>query len=384
MDPTGPIARRFPLVPRPRPPCSPLPERVARISDLARSAVQENDLGRAAAVFNQAALLASDCGLPDLARDWCRRHAAIWLRAVPLSATGARYALEPLVNLARLHIRGGDGYSAYILLSSLYRAVTDQVDTVIDGIELPCSRLTRSPDNYGELRRWIWGIHLAETPRALISLGRWSDALTHLEQHHGIGQRMLDGRQIAVIARCMDDDTEVALSLLNTAVVTEQWEHMVAACLTVLCYEHAGLPVDPERDAMLKAFRGLELSSNFVVFRTRLGLTVIEAAGGTRHPDARCVATELIGRLVSSIDGYAAREILAHRSCTTLLTHSQRLHLKRVVDVCSLGRGVAPVQLRHSVEEALDTCEQLITEEPATTVDGQRLRPKSQGEPMIK
>lgn len=38
-------------------------------------------MARASAVHNRAALLASDCGLPDLAREWCHRHADAYLRA---------------------------------------------------------------------------------------------------------------------------------------------------------------------------------------------------------------------------------------------------------------------------------------------------------------
>jgi hypothetical protein len=38
MDPTGPIARRFPLIARPRPACTPLHQRVADLCDRARAA----------------------------------------------------------------------------------------------------------------------------------------------------------------------------------------------------------------------------------------------------------------------------------------------------------------------------------------------------------
>jgi hypothetical protein len=360
MDPTGPEARRFPLVPRARPPCSPLPERVTRICELAHSAVQEHDADRAAAVFNQSALLASDCGLAELARDWCRRHAAIWLRAVPLDATNARYALEPLVNLARLQIREGTGNGAYKLLNGLYQAVNDRMDTTVDGIELPGSRLTRSPDDWSEVRRWIWAIHLAETPRALISLGRWHDALTHLEQHHGIGQRMLDGRQIAVIARCMTDDTEDALRLLRTTVAAERWEQVVTACLTVIFREEAGLPADAERSAMLDAYENLEVSSSLIVFRTRLCLTVMDAAGGTRHPRARHVATNLTRDLLSSPDGYAIRGILAHSGYSALLTGTQQVRLERFVERCGLGCCAIFSQVRDELQAALDACELVV------------------------
>jgi multiple sugar transport system permease protein len=43
--------------------------------------------------------IASDCGLPDLARSLCHRQADVYLHARPLNAQAARYALEPLVRV---------------------------------------------------------------------------------------------------------------------------------------------------------------------------------------------------------------------------------------------------------------------------------------------
>jgi hypothetical protein len=130
MDPTGPTARRFPLLARPRPACTPLNQRVAELTDRAHAADRDDDTAAASAVHNLAALLASDCGLPDLARRWCHRHAEVYLRARPLGAQATRGALEPLVNLARLHIR--DGQRAFDLLEALFTAVTGRTDTIDD------------------------------------------------------------------------------------------------------------------------------------------------------------------------------------------------------------------------------------------------------------
>jgi hypothetical protein len=63
--------------------CLPLPERVRALADLAGTAVKETDQGLASANCNQAALIASDLGLPDLAREMCHQHAAACLRACP-------------------------------------------------------------------------------------------------------------------------------------------------------------------------------------------------------------------------------------------------------------------------------------------------------------
>lgn len=86
MDPYASIARRFPLISRFRPACLPLPQRVRALVELSATAQTKADQGLASAVYNQAALLASDLGLPDLARQWCHQHAAAYLHATPSPA----------------------------------------------------------------------------------------------------------------------------------------------------------------------------------------------------------------------------------------------------------------------------------------------------------
>ncbi len=70
MDPHGRTAQRFPLVARFRPACLPLPQRVHALAELADTAVKRTDQGLASAVYNQAALIASDLGLPDVRDGW--------------------------------------------------------------------------------------------------------------------------------------------------------------------------------------------------------------------------------------------------------------------------------------------------------------------------
>ncbi len=67
---------RFPLFGRPRPSCPELPERVREVVDIAQTATQAGADGpvRAKNALTMAALIASDCGMPDLARDLCWQH----------------------------------------------------------------------------------------------------------------------------------------------------------------------------------------------------------------------------------------------------------------------------------------------------------------------
>ena len=63
MDPLGEIARRFPLIARPRPACQALGMRVEEVTRLAHAAEAARDapLSLAAEAHNKAALPASDC-----------------------------------------------------------------------------------------------------------------------------------------------------------------------------------------------------------------------------------------------------------------------------------------------------------------------------------
>lgn len=354
------IVRRFPLVARPRPACTPLDERVREIGALAREAEREGRVALAAAVFNRAALLASDCNLPELARALCWRHSEAYLRTQPLGAQVARYGLEPLVNLARLLIRSGDGEAAYALLDSMFQAVKSGSDTVIDGRTVSFEHITGSDENRRELYQWLWAVLLADGARALASAGRWTDALAQLKGHKGIGKRMLDGRQVAVIADLTEDNALDAMALLADTVPGEPWENAVTACLKVMSRRQDGLPVDRELAEMLHCYQQLDRAAELAVFHTRLGLSAIDVAGGVDEMVAHCVAAEIIDQTVVAADGYAAREVLAHASCSAILTSAQAQRLGHAVEACALGRGHIPAGLRADLMAALDISEDVI------------------------
>lgn len=351
---------RFPLVARPRPACAPLETRVRHLCDLARSAERSNDRSTASTVFNQAALLASDLGLPELAREWCHQHADIYLRKRPLDGTAARHALEPIVNLVRLRIRAGEGTDAFKMLDNLYKAVRTGTDTVIDGLHVPISELTATADDQRELLRWLWTVHLADGTRALTAAGRWQDALEHLRHRNGIGQRMLDGRQVAVIAHALDSELVAARDLLEATQPGEPWEDAVTACLAALCRppgsENAVLSV------LLDRYRRLDHdAAGLVVFRTRLGLSVIDTVGGMECPEGRGLADELISQVVASQDGYAARELLGHPGFATSLGEHDAVALKHILGISGLGRGRLPEALVSELAAGLASSSSVIT-----------------------
>ncbi|CAL9363280.1 hypothetical protein [Streptomyces sp. enrichment culture] len=340
------IAKRFPLVARPRPACPPLAERVREITDLAAAAARDGNVTSATVALNKAALIASDCGMPDLARTLCWRHAEAVLRAQPLGAQEARYALEPLVNLARLRIRDGDGHGAYHLLDSLNRAVRAKTEAVIDGRTTPLQHLTTSAADHQQVCQWLWTVLLGDGTRALVAAGEWDRARAHSRQHRGIGQRLFDGRQVEVLVRCLSEQPSDALMYLHTSPLVEPWEQSVAAALTVLCHRAADKhPVKPI-DKMVQHYLALDSAPELAVFRTRVGLVVLDLSPKTRQAEAM---RRLTCEAMTQTDGYVARDVLAHPVCREALSHGEHRALSAAVASAGLGQGHIPEPLTQAL-----------------------------------
>lgn len=356
IDPTGPLARRFPLVARPRPACIPLRQRVADLGHRAATAARNQDPAAATAVFNLSALLASDCGLPDLARHWCHRLARAALRNPPQDAREAIHSLEPIVNLARLASRAANGLDAWSLLENLYQAVASRTDTVIDGIEIPAADLTGPPDAYREVRAWLWAVLLSDGARALAIAGRWDDAYHRLDKYNGIGHRMLDGRQIAVIAHATTGNHDAAAALLHTTQPGQPWEAAVTDCLTLLNEPRS---TGADLGGPLAAYRALDTATvGLAVFHTRLGLCLLDSYDAAAPAAARPLAAHLIDN--AATDGYAARDVLTHSGCRGIATDRQTLTLTILVEQCGLGSGLMPDPVLADICAALDVAEQVI------------------------
>ena len=360
MDPTGPIAQRFPLIARSRPPCTALSARIDNLAALADRAAHDDDLTAASRVHNQAALIASDCKQPELARAWCHRHARAYLDGPTRDGRAARQALEPLVNLARLHIRAGNGDAAAALLDDLYQAVRARTDTIIDDITVPAAALTSTADSHHELTRWLWSVHLADGTRALTTTGRWHEAETQLRQHNGIGRRMLDGRQVAIITRIIHAEPSKARHLLADTEVGEPWEAAVTACLAALA-RPTGHPLPVAHlDAMISQYQHVQWGGTLNVFHTRLALSIMDAAGAMDHPAVQDTARNLIRMVLNTGDGYAARDLLAHRACMSVSTIEQTRKLATVRNESGLDQPMHPSQTS-TLEAALATSESVIT-----------------------
>lgn len=359
------LARRFPLIARPRPACLPLPQRVRALAELADRASKSGDPSIASTVYNQAALIASDTGIPDVARTLCHQHAAAYLDAAPLPARAAIRALEPVINLARLAIRAGQYDDARRTLLQLFDAVsTSTPTTVFEDVVVP-SGLTSTAGDRQEVRAWLWRVLLADGTRALTAAGRWTEALAHVEAHHGVGQRMLDGRQVAVLAALTTGDTVGANSLLAETKPGEPWEDAVTDCLTIVCRRTVGLPWQRTLKNLVALYLGGLDGDDLTVFNTRLGLTALDMFASPERAEARLVVEELHRRAIKASDGYAAREILAHPLCAALATDREAQECRALLTACALGAGTIPDALRDQLDHAVRTSDHTIRDSVA-------------------
>ncbi|WCN07369.1 hypothetical protein [Streptomyces sp. M92] len=368
MDPHGPTAQRFPLVARFRPPCLPLPERVRALVELAGTAVEKSDQGLASSACNQAALIASDVGLPDLARELCHRHAAAYLHACPLPGMSAIRGLEPVVNLARLQIRAGHADEGRRRLLDLYAAVEAGTFAQFEGVAVP-SDLTATDEDRHEVRAWLWRVLLADGTRTLTTTGRWAEAEAHIRAHRGVGSRMLDGRQTSVLAALTVGDTARAAALLADTTPGDPWEQTVTACLTVLCRRAAGQPVDRQVADLVTAYIGRKPEPGMTVFDTRLGLTALDATGSTDTPAARRIVDHLHRRTTKARDGYAARETLTSPLFTAIASGRQAQDCRDLVSACALGGGGMPDELRGGLVSVVGTGDRVIRASLARAFD---------------
>ncbi|WP_161789864.1 hypothetical protein [Streptacidiphilus neutrinimicus] len=354
MDPLSPTLKRFPLVKRIRPACLPLPTRVTALAARARDAAQTNDQRSASVVCNQAALLASDIGLPHLARTLCIDHANAFLDSCPLPAREAQYGLEPLVNLGRLHIRDQRPDEGRAHLTAMYNAVTNGTTVTLDSVTIPAS-LTSSDEDRQEVRKWLWTVLLADGTRTLTSTGRWNEALAHIEKHNGIGTRMLDGRQVAVIAALTNSDHPTALDLVSATTPGDWWEQLLTAMLHQVALRDAGDQPPKLGSELAERFLKHPPEDGLTLPRTRLGMSILHTLGATDEPAALQVAADLYATALRSQDGYAARELLACPKLRTLLTSRQLTQLVQIKTASALDAGHMDPTLLTSLVQATQT-----------------------------
>ncbi|HEU5023610.1 MAG TPA: hypothetical protein VFV01_01690 [Spirillospora sp.] len=346
----------FPLLGRPRPPCPALPARIQEITDIAHTARRKSAgaMHDAAHALNKAALVVSDCGRPDIARQLCRQHLDVYMAAdKPLTFSRARFMLEPVVNLARLHIRGDDPESALRILKAMHHAAVCGTDMFVDGRALPLAHLTGTHSERTKLREWVWLQLLTDGLRSLVRAGRWTEALALAEAHRGIGAHLMEGRQVAILTAGLNGDSRAALDLLHASSVTQPWEHQVASCLEVMC----GDPDDPNSPSavasMVHAFQASRPIAGYAVFRARLGLTVTLLSCTDTSHSVRTLLTQVADEAIAAADGYAAREVLDHSIPGVAVPAERHRALEHLAAASGLGAGSIPQPLQDALNAAI-------------------------------
>lgn len=360
----------FPLVPRPRPPGLPLQARIAELATLAASAEQgtrRERVTRAAEVLNKAALIASDCGIPALARELCRRQYELLVQSAPLPGWEVKLAIQPVLNIPRQLIRDGHGDDALTMLQALHEAALSRAAAIIDDLGIDFGTLTRTPDGHKEACTLTWTALLADGIRALAQAGRWKEAAEHAAANRGIGARLLDGRQATILALLADDRAGEATQMVEQSATAEPWEHAVQAVLRVLCQGAAGQDPRPTSATMMAAACALAQRHDpaIAVTCTRIGLIALNLVDDSDTVETRAVRAALI--TVGKADAYVAKDLLGSRQVSSSLTSTQRSSLQALVRACGLGAGTIPGHLHYHLASAVGRAEVALTRATSTS-----------------
>ncbi|MEU8545991.1 hypothetical protein AB0C81_03095 [Streptomyces roseoverticillatus] len=162
--------------------------------------------------------------------------------------------------------------------------------------------------------------------------------------------RMSELRQSAVIVLIASRNIPEALKLIDDTEPGELWERAVTCCLKALCDARAITPA-------FDAYRCLDLPKEHVLFNTRLGLAVIDAATRKNHPIPDHHAAMLTEHVLDIGDGYAAQEILRHEVTRGQITPAEEHLLNKIVHNAGVGLGAISSPLLDTLMRAVETAE---------------------------
>ncbi|GHJ36680.1 hypothetical protein [Streptomyces sp. TS71-3] len=360
MVPAPVIASRIPLVRRPKAPALPLDERIIHLTGLtvAPAGASHHDLvARASGVLNYAALIASDVGLPDLAGDLCWRQHQVFADAGNLTGDIAVMSLMPLINISRLLTREGNGEAAYTVLQRLYRAAQKRGTAEIYGRIVDLSALIRTEADHRKVCEELWTTVLVDGAGALARIGRWTEAAQAMTAHRGVGNRLLDGRQILIMSLMERSLDQEARDTIDSTTPAEQWEDTVAALLRLHC-RPPGEPVPrQELDAVLREASALIATpdASIAAFQTRVGLAALDLARERTSPFVAPLREAMAD--VAVLDAYAARDVLNHAVARPHLASGQQQKLDAVLATSGIGTGHLSTTRMRALTDAVDTAE---------------------------
>ncbi|WP_283135437.1 hypothetical protein [Rhizohabitans arisaemae] len=354
------IACRIPLVRRPKAPALPLDERINHLTTLAGhpDGASHHDLvARASGVLNYAALIASDVGNPDLAAQLCWRQHRVFAKAGSLPQDIAVMSLMPLINISRLLTREGDGDGAYDVLRRLYRAAQRRGTTTICDHEVDLSAIIRTEATHRKICEELWMSILIDGARALARGGHWTKAAEAMTAYRGIGNRLLDGRQIKIMSLIERGLDQQAHAMIDSTTPAEPWENTVAALLRASCLPQTQVTRQPELDLALQSVLDLIAppDSATPVFQARIGLTALDLTCDQTSPYAVLLRNTIVE--VAILDAYAARDVLNHHLTRSHMTNGQTQRLDAVLTASGLGVGNLSTSHMQALNAAVDKAE---------------------------
>lgn len=369
-DPQERFLARFPLVPQRRFRCPDLETNVHNVRECANSSREpvtaEERINRACTVWNLSALIAADCGLPDLAVDLCRQQFQIFRAASPISGAAVIPSLQPLVNLARLTRRAGDPEGAYRELEAINRAVRGGGMVMIHGEPVDFNGLFA--DCPSTVDRWLRDVMCADGTRALAGAGQWAQAATHAETYDDADTPLRESRQTRIIAHVTSGQTDTALDMIDNTVTLTDWERAVASCLRgYVLLRNQSLGPTEVIDLLNTVRRACGATDRpTALFRARLGLAAVDLALAAGS-QARVLCTELVEDAERSADAFVAREVLEHAECRTWATPEQADALGVLVAQAGIGAGQIPETILSDLMRSVEIAESVLAKTLGTT-----------------
>lgn len=350
------LAKRFPLVSRSHLVYPNFATRIEEVRTCAEKSTQDGPLldrlNLACATWNLSALIASDCGLTDLATDLCLRQLRLFQTAWPITGDAAINSLQPIVNLVRLAARAGDPSSAYQQLMSVHRAVHDGGTVTVHGQPIDLTDFTTDATR-DHIQPWLRTLLLEDGTRLLVATGQWPQAAEHATAYDKAPERLHDGRQAQVVARLHTADLEAANSLIDKATITEPWEKAVAQILRHYADHLAGYATAKAFTTVARAVRdALEPTPPHLrMFRVRLVLAATDLAPEGCEAQAQPLHNAIVSDTTQAGDAYAAREILRHPALS--VGERSRRELEAIVRDGGLGQGALSESMLSTMMQAV-------------------------------
>jgi hypothetical protein len=352
------LARCFPLVSRSHLVYPSLTARIDEVRACAEKSMQDGPLldrmNLACASLNLSALIASDCGLTNLATDLCLRQFLLFQEAWPLTGDTAIAGLQPIVNLVRLTARAGDPHAAYQQLMGVHRRLHDGGTVTVHGHAIDLTDFTTETTLH-HIRPWLHDLLLDDGTRLLVAAGQWHEAAKHATAYDEQPERLYGSRQARVVASLHTGALGTANSLIDKATITEPWEEAVAQVLRHYADRLAGR-------ATAKGFAAAALAVRDVLepdpphlrmFRVRLVLATIDLVPEGCEALARPLYDAIVLDTTQERDAYAAREILRHPAPPA--DERSRHQLEAIVHDGGLGRGTLQESVLSTMVQAVST-----------------------------